>query len=490
MTTLIEGGAVYDGSGGPAREADVLLHGGVVARVAPRLKERAAETINAKGAMVAPGLVDVANYADHYNVLFEEATHTNFLARGITSIVVGQGGVSLPLTRTYAARLAAWWGRGMDTPSRSATMRDFFSLLRRRIGVNVGTLVGHATVREEILGGVSRDLTEGELKRMEAAIAAAVREGALGVSLNLGYPSVARAPRREWHAAASAATRMGGIVAMRLRDRETRLKEHLEEAFMLSEAVGANLLITDLEPFAREDDAYRAILARITRGSADHNLHFATSGTGIAAVPLALFFPEHLREPSWSRMAERLTNPAIREEVRAHLARYRGISFRIGAIADPSLKLLEGTSFSNWSLHEHISFEDALIYLMAVSGLRGVLVGEMGDVSLARAFARHDRVVLASGDAAAPSLGPPTYATLLFEKNNEAFPFEQRVARMAAVPAAKLGLARRGMVREGYRADLVVIADGAVRDVWVNGIRAIEGGVPTGRCGGVALMRT
>lgn len=489
-TTLLKGGTVYDGAGGAPREADVLITRDSIARVAPRLGVKADEIIEVRGAIVCPGFIDIANYADHYRTLFSDPAGTELVTRGITSIVVGHGGASLAPFAPRATALETWWGNPEAPAAHAATVREFFALLAGKMGVNIGTLAGYATLRETIAPAAARDLTEAESAWIGHAVVRAIGDGALGVSLNLEYPGTARVSPHEVRVAARAASRAGGMFALRLRDREEKLEECLAEALAVSEEAGTELLITDLEPYARERDAYRALLVRITKRSAEHRIHFTTSGTGAAAMPLALFLPRHFREPSWSAMRARLDEPGAREEIRAHLARYRDVALHIGMVADPSLKLFEGTPFSKWSLHEHLPFEDALLRLMMVTGLRAVVVAATGNPVLAAEFAAHDRALIASGEAATPSLESSAHLAFLAGASSVgALSLEQRIARMTGSPAKKLGLARRGLLCEGYRADLIVVEAGAVREAFVNGARAVWNGAPTGARGGAALTR-
>ncbi|MDP3975097.1 MAG: hypothetical protein Q8P88_02325 [Candidatus Jorgensenbacteria bacterium] len=489
MTTLIKGGTVYDGTGDAPREADVLMEGGTVARIAPRINARAGNVIEAKGMLVAPGFVDIANYADHYGVLFSDPAGTELLIRGITSIVVGQGGASLAPLSASSMIPETWWGGSSSWGAHATTIADFFSLLKGRMGVNVGTLVGFSSVREGILRGAVRDLTDTEFERLDATLEEALKEGALGVSVNLEYLRTAGAPRHEILAAARAAAHRNAVVALRLRDREDHVKDSIMEALAIADEAKANLLITDLEPYARALDAYRMLLTQITRGSAEHNVHFTTSGSGLAGLPLPLLLPPHFREPEWHTMSAHLQNSTTREELRTHFKRFRDVRFIVAALSDPSLKLFEGTPFEKWSLHEHCSFEDALLRLMEVTGFRGILAARVGEDELANAFALHDRALIASGEAAAPSLESSPQLSFLTEARTLPIPLEQRIAKMTGAPAKKLNLTRRGFLREGYHADLIVLEKGVVREAFVNGVRAVEKGAPTGRRGGNTLMR-
>lgn len=331
MTTLIKGGTVYDGTGGVPREADVLVQGTSIARIGPRLGASADEVIEARGALVTPGFVDIANYADHYGVLFSDPAGTEPLIRGITSIVVGQGGASLAPLLAHGTTPESWWGNAASTAAHATSVEEFFSLLKKRMGVNTGTLAGYATVREGITRGTPRDLTDREFELLEHLLRHALKGGALGISANLEYLRTARAPRHELLAAARIAEEADALFALRLRSREANLKESLAEALSIAEETDANLLITDLEPYVREEAAYRALATQITRASAEHHVHFSTSGTGNAALPLPLLLPPHWRDDDWLVMRERLTDHSIREELRQYLSRYRDLPLHVAA---------------------------------------------------------------------------------------------------------------------------------------------------------------
>jgi hypothetical protein len=196
-----------------------------------------------------------------------------------------------------------------------------------------------------------------------------------------------------------------------------------------------------------------------------------------------------MRETEWHAMREHLNDRATREELVLHLKRYRGMSLMIASIADPSLRLFEGTPFAKWSLHEHLSFEDALIRLMEVAEFRATLSAGVGDRDLADAFGLHDRAFIASGECAAPSLELSPQLSFLGRVRALKAPLEQVIAKMTGGPARKFNLRKRGFVREGYRADLVVLEGTEVRETFVNGIRAVREGAPTAERGGEVLRR-
>lgn len=493
MITCIRGGMVYDGSGEAPREADVIIQGGTIARIAPRLPAqaganiRANTVIEAKGMLVTPGFVDVGNHADHYGTLAADPAGTELVTRGITSIVVGNSGASLAPLAPGSLAPFAWWGNAASHAAHATTVREFLSFLAVRRGVNVGTLLGYATVREGILRGATRDCTDREFELLEATLALGMKEGALGISVNLEYMRTSRAPRHELLACARAAARAEGVFAIRLREREEGVNNAFAEIIAISEETKANILISHLEPYAAFADHYRELLASLTRESSEHHINFDTSARGVAAVPLPLFLPNHLREPAWSAMTAHLREPSVRAELKAHLKQYRDLPITIAAVADPSLKLFEGTRFDEWTLHEHAPFEDALIRFMEVSGLRAVVAARVADAALAGTCAAHDRAFIASGDAAAPALETSTYGDFLAHAPAMGISVEQAIAKMTSLPALKFKLKHRGLLREGYRADVLVMEGSTPREVFVNGVRAVADGAPTGICAGAVL---
>ena len=161
---LIKGGMVVDGTGGThAFKADVGLTNGKIAAVGSLSKERAHETIDAKGKIVCPGFIDIQNHSDSYGALLRNPSLDSLLLQGITSILVGHGGSSLsPLLRGSLASLQKWTDiTGVNVDWRSTA--EFLNIVNvRGLGPNVATLVGHGTLRRDLVGDEMRPLTSKE----------------------------------------------------------------------------------------------------------------------------------------------------------------------------------------------------------------------------------------------------------------------------------------------------------------------------------------
>jgi N-acyl-D-amino-acid deacylase len=189
---LVRGGRVIDGTGAPARAADIGIRGGRIVALGDLPGATAATVIDAAGEVIAPGFIDVHTHAD------EVADHPlaeHFVRMGVTTVIAGNCGSS-------ADDIAQAFRRIEDV----------------RVSVNYATLVGHNTVRRAVMGTDRRAPTAAELARMEALVAAAMRDGAVGFSTGLQYVPGTYAEPSEVVTLASAAAKSGGVYASHMRN--------------------------------------------------------------------------------------------------------------------------------------------------------------------------------------------------------------------------------------------------------------------------------
>lgn len=183
MTILIRNGLVYDGSGEPPQKQDVFVRGKRITRLGNLSKINADINIDANGAMVTPGFIDINSTSDHYLSLFYEPYQEDFVRQGVTTAIGGNCGVSLaPLMDGSLASIDTW-----GNPSRIninwRSVKEFLSLLAKRgLGVNFGTLAGYETVRRAITKDELRDLTDSEIEAFKEILKRAFNEGAFGLS--------------------------------------------------------------------------------------------------------------------------------------------------------------------------------------------------------------------------------------------------------------------------------------------------------------------
>jgi N-acyl-D-amino-acid deacylase len=301
---LIRGGTVVDGTGAPARAADVGIRQGRIAAVG-RLDGAAADTlIDATGLVVAPGFIDVHTHADE---LADHPLAEHFARMGVTTLIAGNCG-----------------GSPVDVGG------AFDRIRATGASVNFATFVGHNSVRAAVMGTARRAPTAEELAKMEALVAAAMKDGAVGFSTGLQYVPGTYAEKDEIVALARVAAGFGGVYASHMRNEGTEIEATVAETLAIGEEAGIAVQISHLKidapsrwgASAKALALIDAARARGMRVIADQYLYDAASST------LGIRFPSWALEGGQTAINARLDDSAtwakIEDELR-RLIRERGI---------------------------------------------------------------------------------------------------------------------------------------------------------------------
>jgi N-acyl-D-amino-acid deacylase len=218
---LIAGGQVVDGTGAPPRRADVAIRAGRIVEIGTLTKLYARDVIDATGLVVAPGFIDVHTHADD---LIEQPRAENFVRMGVTTIVAGNcGSSSLDV------------GKALTAIEQSGA------------AVNFATLIGHNSVRREVMGTANRNPTIAEIDRMKSLVWRAMADGAVGFSTGLQYVPGTYSRTPEIIELARVAGNAGGVYASHMRNEGTTLEESIEEALRIGSATGARVQISHLK---------------------------------------------------------------------------------------------------------------------------------------------------------------------------------------------------------------------------------------------------
>ena len=480
---VITGGQVIDGSGAQARRADVAVKDGRVALVGKVDRADARDVIDAAGLVVAPGFIDVHTHADN---AANQPDAENFVRMGVTTIVAGNCGSS-----------ALHVGEALEKVRQAG------------LAVNFATLIGHNTVRSEVMGNEDRRPSLPELAKMKSLVWQAMTDGAVGLSTGLQYVPGIYAQAPEIIELARVAGNAGGVYASHMRNEGTALEEAVAETIRIGEAAGARVQISHLKvdspsrwgASARALALIDAARARGTLVAADQYAYTAASSS------LGIRFPDWAREGGQEQIAARLNDPAawqkIKHEMRQLLAErgLQDLSFAVVAShrADPSLN---GLSMKQVALKlkgsdtADAQFEAARDMMLA--GGASMVYHFMSEDDIERIM-KHPQVSFAS-DSSILTAGrgvphPRGYGNNVrvlgeYVRTRKVIALPEAIRKMTSLPAQHFRFGSRGLIKEGFAADLVVFDPAAVSDkATFEQPHAYAAGIPHVIVNGVPVIR-
>src|SRR5215469_15768136 len=472
---LISGGAVYDGSGADPVVADVAIAGDRVVQIRPRDEGSAgpgpadaAVVIDAAGKAVSPGFINILS---HSNLsILHDPRSLGELTQGVTTEVFGEGISMGPLTPRMKAELERN-RNGLDYDVCWTRLSEYLAHVERRgTAQNVASFIGGGTLRVNVVGYDDRPATAAEMDRMRALVAEEMADGALGIASALIYPPGSYASTAELTDLCRVAAGFGCCYASHIRSEGEDLLGALAEFLQICRDAGLAGEVFHLKAAGRAhwDKMDRAIglleQARADGEAVTADVYpYPASSTGLTSI-----IPDRYHEGGADALYDRLADPAICAEIRSALAR----SGRWGDITEAgSVLILEIAA------ERGIDPVDAALDLIASDRSRvGSAFFSMSEDNLRKALRCPWVAISSDGTSMAPEgafLRAPThprsygsFARVLghYVREEKLLPLTEAVHRMSGLPAATLGLRQRGLLREGYFADVVVFDPAAIAD--------------------------
>lgn len=524
---LIRNGRIVDGTGNPWYSGDVAVTGDRIVAVAPPghiAPEQARQVVDAEGAVVCPGFIDIQSHS--ILTLMRDGRSLSKISQGVTTEIMGEGWtpapfggrIREPLPKAAQGLVPAEW---VDEARRWQRFRDWLdALLQRGVSPNIGSFLAGGTLREFVKGYDRTPATPEERARMRRLAAEAMEDGAFGVSYALIYPPDVFASTDEVIEICQEVSRFGGLYITHLRSEGRRLLEALEEALHIARMANLPVEIYHLKASGtRNWWKLPAVIARIEHARREgidvtaDVYPYTAAGTGLASVlpPWVAeggqFF-ENLRNPVFrARIRQEVTHPSGEWEALGEEAGPEGIK-PIG-MQHPELRPFVGKRLSEIAQARGQDWIDAAIDLLLTEGrsifcLYFVMTEENVRLALQQPWVKVATDAGGLDPNWAEQLGPVhpraygTYPRVLghYVREQRVLPLEEAIRKMTSAVANRLGLRDRGQVRPGFFADLVVfdpvtVQDRAtyedphclpvgIRHVWVNGVQVLANGKHTG----------
>jgi len=479
MTLLIKNAQIIDGTGGEPFKGDVLVKNDRISAIGSLGRQKAGKTIQAAGLYIAPGFIDCNTDSDHYLTLFANPEQQDFLLQGVTTIIGGLCGSSLaPLIYGSLESIRKWANPGLVNVNWHSVAEFLATISRRKLGVNFGTFIGHSTVRRALLGENLRDLTLGELQVFEKILSDALKEGAFGLSSGLGYIHGRGTPYSEMADLLKIVSRHGGLYATHLRSETNGLIESVKETLNLSREAGITSIINHLRPLKGYEAEYGECLDLISARVDESDLYFDVYPFESSHVTMYSLLPLWAQSSNLETMLSSIKNPSTRKKIVEELKRLNGADITIASAGANSF--LVGKTVKEFAAGRGVSEAEALVLTMEMTGLKATVFHKDVDYPLAVKALAHNRSLVSSNTASFPAGSIISerrttfikFLDLIIKKN--LIPLELGIKKITSKPAEIMKLSRRGLIREGYIADLVVFSADAgtgaeIQHVLVNG---------------------
>lgn len=473
---VLAGGRVVDGTGAPWFRADVGVIGDRIAAVGDLAKAAAKRRVDASGLVVAPGFIDMLGQSE-YEVLVDNRAASK-ITQGITTEITGEGSAIAPMNARMITAGKDTWQRYGVTPDWT-TLDGYWRAFRRaRPAINLGTFVGAGGVRNLAMGQDDRPATAADLEAMKAAVAEAMEDGALGLSSSLVYVPDRFASTEEVIELARVAAAYGGSYITHQRSEDSALDASLDEVFRIAREASVQTEIYHLKVAGRRQwGKMPAVLSRIEAARADgldvtaDVYPWTASSNGLDAS-----LPGWVREGGDEKMVERLKDPATRARARADFRKEDpewpdggAAGILLTQLYEPSLKKYEGKTLAEIGLAERKDPLDVLIDLViADRGNTGRVTFSMSEPDVRAALA-HPFVSICTDSSAQAEDGllskqrshPRAWGSAArilgkYVREEKLLSLEEAVRKMTSLPASRMRLHDRGIVRPGMMADLVV----------------------------------
>jgi N-acyl-D-aspartate/D-glutamate deacylase len=486
---VIENGHIIDGTGSPWYAADIGIRDGKIAAIG-HLAGPATRRIDAHRMIVAPGFIDMLGQSELTILVNPQLPSKIF--QGITTEITGEGGSIAPLNDAIIAADHVTYEHYKVTPEWRTLAQYFARLEKQGMGINLASYVGATQVRRMVLGDADKKPNEVELNSMKALVRAAMEEGAVGLSTSLQYAPAPYATTEELIALASEASKYGGIYATHMRSEGAHVLEAIDEAVRIGREAKIPVEIWHLKAAGKPQwGLMPAIVARIDAAR--------SSGVDVGANTYAYpawfnstsaFIPPWAHDGGDKKMIERLKDPAMRSRIRKDLLTPNAAwenewqevpgpeAILIAVVANPRLLPLQGKTLAQIAKERgkdpietlmDILVEDEAFTYNAVFG--------MSEPDVALALQQPWVSVDNDSQGTAPDgiLGkehphPRAYGTFprilrKYVREEHKLTLEDAIRKFAALPAQRMRLADRGVLKQGMWADVVIFDADSIRDV-------------------------
>jgi len=524
---VITHGHIIDGTGSPWYSGDIGIRDGKIAAIGNLTASQRMRTIDASGKVVAPGFIDMLGQSE-LTILVDPRLPSKIF-QGITSEITGEGSSIAPLNDAIIQSDRSGFEHFKVTPD-WRTFRQYFGRLEKQgMGINLASYVGATQVRRMVLGDDDKQPTPAQLEQMQALVREAMKDGTVGVSTSLEYAPAPYAKTEELIALAAEASKFGGIYATHMRDESASVLEAIDEALRIGRQAHIPVEIWHIKVAGKDNwGRMPEVVAKINAARA--------AGADVSADTYAYtawyngfsaFIPPWAHDGGDAKLVERLKDPVTRARIRQDMLtpskawdnEWQEIpgpdAIMIGAVENPALAPLLGKRLSETAKSSNKDPMDALFDILIQDPSTEVAVFGMSQPDVTLALQQPWVAIDNDSEGTSPEgiLGqshphPRAYGTFprilaKYVREERVLTLEDAIRKFSALPAQRMRLTDRGVLKAGMWADVVIFDPATVHDratfdnpnqlsegmeyVLVNGVPVIDQEKMTGALPGKVL---
>jgi N-acyl-D-amino-acid deacylase len=517
---IIHNGHIVDGTGSPWYAGDVAIQNGRIVAIGQLAEASAERVIDAGGLVVAPGFIDMLGQSE-LSILVNPHLPSKIF-QGITTEVTGEGNSVAPLNDAMVNADRTEYDHFRITPD-WRTFREYFSRLEKQgLGINLASYAGATSIRRMVLGDDNRAPSPNELERMKALVRESMRDGAVGLSTALQYAPAPYASTEELIALAAEASKMGGLYATHMRSEGDAIIPAIDEVIRIAREAQIPAGIWHLKAAGKNNwGRMPEIVAHIEKArQSGVDITADTYAYTAWANSFSAFIPPWAHDGGDAKLVERLKDPASRARIRKDMEtpsaqwdnEWQEIpgpeAILVSVVHNTQLSELQGKTIADiaklWNKDPIDTIFDLLI---ADEAFTSVAVFGMSEPDVSLALQQPWVSIDNDAHGAAPDglLGkehphPRAYGTFprilrQYVREEEKLSLEDAIRKFSALPAQRMRLADRGVLKKGMWADIVIFDPATIRDratfenpnqlsegmeyVLVNGVPVIDNGKPT-----------
>ncbi|MST03982.1 MAG: hypothetical protein EXS49_00205 [Candidatus Pacebacteria bacterium] len=494
---LIKNAKIIDGTGGLPFLGDVLVRDGLISEIGNLKNRKIEHVLDVNGQYLIPGIIDINTSSDHYFTLFSDKDQESFLSQGVTTIIGGHCGVSL--APSYSGEFY-----GMENWSiphgHNVNWHGIDGLLKtiekNGLGVNFGTFIGYNSVRGNILGDQKRDLTINEIKVAKKIITSGLEEGAIGISLGLGFIDGKSISHKEIVEALEPVKKMDRIFSVHLKNYKENLERSISDILNISESTGVTTLISHLNPIIGFEKSFGNAIGSLSKKS-NNKIYFDSYASEWSLLPIQFMLPDWVKFGKVEDILNKIKEKNSREKIISEIEYFNPQNIQIAH--SKILPHLEGKTIEDYSTNRGISAKEAILELLEKSKFQMSIFIKNINHDYALMNLLENNAVLSSNapgfNFEKSGLNHERNLNIFsnffkFSENSKKITIESAVRKTTSLPASILGIKNRGVIAKNFIADIAILdKNWKAREVFIKGKKVFSEGKSLNKLGGKILKK-